>query len=231
MFTDLAMNVGGRGLDGGATAVVDVAKRLGVSADFGSHPHPSVVLGTEEVSPIEMASAYATIANGGRRIEPTAISRVVQNEGQENERVLYAAPEQRGEQVIDPEVAAKATEIMVGDITRGIAAEASLGERPAAGKTGTSENFFDAWFVGYTPQLATSVWMGYAEGGQTLARLLGPEARQTGTVGSPTVVWHDYMERALEGEPVKRFEGVDADQDATLTEVPDGAENARTPGR
>src|SRR3712207_5344132 len=75
VFTDLVMNADGNGLQGGPAAIVAVAKRLGITADFGSAPHPSVVLGTQEVSPLDMATAYATIANGGRLVEPTAISR------------------------------------------------------------------------------------------------------------------------------------------------------------
>lgn len=209
VFTDLVMNAGGKGLENGPEAVADVAKRLGISADFGQHPHPSVVLGTQEVSPLDMATAYATIANEGRRVDPTAITKITREEQQGEEKVLYEAPANpEGEQVIDPEIARKATEIMTGNVTRGIASQASLGEQTVAGKSGTSENFFDSWFIGYTPHLATSVWMGYAEGGQTLEALLGPQSR-LGFVGSPTVIWQRYTQSALQDEPVREFEGVD----------------------
>src|SRR3712207_8681298 len=111
VFTDLVMNAEGNGLEGGPAAVVDVARRLGIEADFGSRPHPSVVLGTQEVSPLDMTVAYATIANGGRLVEPTVISRVVSEE-ETGDKVLYEAPTQpEGRQVIDPEIAHKATEI------------------------------------------------------------------------------------------------------------------------
>jgi penicillin-binding protein 1A len=136
VFTDLVLNEGGRGLDNGPSAVVDVAKRLGVSTELESHP--TIALGTQEVSPLDMATAYATIANEGRKVTPTAIEKVVQNEGQNDEEVLYTVPQEEGEQVIEPEVARKATEIMVGNVTNGIAWKASLGDRPVAGKTGTS---------------------------------------------------------------------------------------------
>ena len=211
VFTDLVMNANDRGLEGGPAAVVDVAKRCGITADFGRHPHPSVVLGTKEVSPLDLSAAYATIANGGRRVEPTTISKVVSDEGQEEEKVLYEAPSQPGgEQVIDPEIAHEATEIMVGDVTEGIASDAALGERPVAGKTGTSENFFDAWFVGYTPQLLTGLWMGYAEGGQTLEYDLEYSRELNGLSGgiTPAMIWKTYMEKVLEGEPLGKFEGV-----------------------
>ena len=212
VFTDLVMNANDKGLDGGAAAVVDVAERCGIAADFGQRPHPSVVLGTQEVSPLDLTMAYATIANGGRRVEPTTISRVVSNEEQEGERVLYEAPSQpEGEQVIDPEIAREATEIMIGDVTEGIARDASLGERPVAGKTGTSENFFDAWFVGYTPQLLTGLWMGYAEGGQTLEYDLEYARELNGLSGgiTPAMIWKTYVKQVLEGEPIEKFEGVE----------------------
>ncbi|MDP8948939.1 MAG: penicillin-binding transpeptidase domain-containing protein, partial [Actinomycetota bacterium] len=212
VFTDLVMNADGQGLEGGPAAIVDVAKRAGITADFGQPPHPSVVLGTQEVSPLELATAYATIANGGRRVEPTVISRVVSDEGQEGEKVLYQAPSKpQGEQVIDPEIAHEATEIMIGDVTEGIASDAALGDRPVAGKTGTSENFFDAWFVGYTPQLLTGIWMGYAEGGQTLEYELEYARELNGLYGgiTPAMIWKTYMEQVLEGEPIEKFEGVE----------------------
>ena len=211
VFTDLVMNAKGRGLEDGPAAIVDVAKRCGITADFGRHPHPSVVLGTQEVSPLDLTAAYATIANGGRRVEPTTISKVVSNEGKEEERILYNAPSKpEGEQVIDPEIAREATEIMVGNVTEGIASDASLGDRPVAGKTGTSENFFDAWFVGYTPQLLTGLWMGYADGGQTLEYDLRYARELNGLSGgiTPAMVWKAYMEDVLEGAPVGKFEGV-----------------------
>jgi penicillin-binding protein 1A len=212
VFTDLVMNANGKGLDGGPAAIVDVAKRLGITADFGARPHPSVVLGTQEVSPLDMATAYATIANGGRLVEPTVISKVVSDEGEAGEKVFYEAPtEPEGRQVIEPEIAHEATEVMIGNVTEGIAEDASLGERPVAGKTGTSENFFDAWFVGYTPQLLTGIWMGYAEGGQTLEYNL-EYARELNHLSggiTPAQIWKTYMEQALEGKPIEQFEGVD----------------------
>ncbi|MGH3147003.1 MAG: transglycosylase domain-containing protein [Rubrobacter sp.] len=209
VFADLAMNAEGRGLDNGPEQIADVARRLGVSVTFPQEPHPSVVLGTQEVSPLDMATAYATIANEGRRIEPTAISRVVRNGGEE--RVLYEAPDHpQGEQVMDEKIAHKATEIMVGDVEEGIAKQASLEDRPVAGKTGTSENFFDAWFVGYTPQMVTGIWMGYGEGGQTLEHVLDYARKLNGLSGgiTPAEIWKAYMERVLKGEPVEQFEGV-----------------------
>ena len=212
VFTDLAMNADGRGLENGPEKIVDVAKRLGITTEFPADPHPSVVLGTQEVSPLEMATAYATIANEGRRVEPTVISKVVSDKGGPDEKVLYEAPENpEGEQVIDPEIAREATEIMIGDVTEGIAEDAALEDRPVAGKTGTSENFFDAWFIGYTPQLVTGIWMGYGEGGNTLEYTLDYARELNGLSGgvTPAEMWQTYMEEVLAGEPVEHFGGVD----------------------
>jgi penicillin-binding protein 1A len=208
VFTDLVMNTDGRGLAGGPAAVVDVAKRLGVSADFGDELHPSLVLGTEEVSPLDMAHAYATIANKGRKVELSTISQVVDTTEQGKNAVIYKAPEAEREQVIAPEVATKATEILVGDVKKGIAHKADLEDRTVAGKTGTSERFFDSWFVGYTPQITTAVWMGYAEGGATLEGLLNLGAQYVGPIEPPAVIWREYTRSVLEGEPADEFEGV-----------------------
>ena len=225
VFADLVLNVDGRGIENGPEKVVEVANRLGVTNNLDAHP--TVALGTQEVSPLDMATAYATIANGGRKVTPTGIQKVVRNEGQEDEEILYTASQEEGEQVIDPEVARKATEIMVGNVTRGIGWKAALGDRPVAGKTGTSENFFDAWFIGFTPQLATGVWMGYGEGGKNLNGLLNVGSRtQQGPLAPPPVVWQTYMQRVLKDKPVKKFEGIDAQQ----TSVPAGDPRASLSG-
>src|SRR5829696_1592579 len=211
VFADLAMNADGRGLKDGPEKIADVARRCGISAGIPEHPTPSIVLGAYEVSPLAMASAYATIANEGRRVEPTAISKVVSNEGKDNEKVLYVAPENPdAEQVISEDIAHEATEIMIGDVTEGIARDASLGDRPVAGKTGTSENFFDAWFIGYTPELVTGMWMGYAEGEQTLEYVLDYARKLHGLSGgiTPAEIWKTYTQSVLSGEPIEQFDGV-----------------------
>src|ERR687898_3153335 len=207
VFADLAMNAGGRGLKDGPEKIADVARRCGITTHLPEHPKPSIVLGAYEVSPLDMASAYATIANGGRRVEPTAISKVVSND----EKVLYMATEHpEGKQVISEDIANEATGIMIGDVTEGIAKDAYLGDRPVAGKTGTSENFFDAWFIGFTPELVTGTWMGYAEGGQTLEYVLQYARRLHGLSGgiTPAEIWKAYTRSVLSGEPVEQFDGV-----------------------
>src|SRR5215207_10098055 len=210
VFADLAMNAGGRGLKNGPEKIADVARRCGITTHFPEHPRPSIVLGAHEVSPLDMASAYATIANDGRRVEPTAISKVVSKEDDSDEKVLYVAPEHpEGKQVISEDIAKEATGIMIGDVTEGIAKDASLGDRPVAGKTGTSENFFDAWFIGYTPQLLTGLWMGYAEGEQTLEYVLDYARKLHGLSGgiTPAEIWKTYTKVILSGEPIEQFHG------------------------
>src|SRR5215210_6647070 len=215
VFADLAMNADGRGLKGGPEKIAEVARRCGISAGLPEHPRPSIVLGAYEVSPLDMASAYATVANDGRRVEPTAISKVVSDEGETDEKVLYVAPEHpQGKQVIPEHIANEATEIMVGDVTEGIAKDASLEDRPVAGKTGTSENYFDAWFIGYTPDLVTGLWMGYAEGGDTLKYVLDYARKLHGLSGgiTPAQIWKSYTKVVMEDEPIEQFDGVEIPQ-------------------
>ena len=211
VFTDLIMNADGKGLEHGPEKTVNVAKRLGIRANFGKPPHPSVVLGTQEVSPLDMATAYATIANGGETVEPTSIVRVTASRGEDEERVIYEAPKHpRGDQVIKPEIADEMIEIMIGDVTKGIARKAALKDQPVAGKTGTSENFFDAWFIGFTPHMVTGIWMGYAEGGETLEYTLDYARKLNGLSGgvNPAEIWSTYSQDTLAGEPIREFEGV-----------------------
>src|SRR5215204_4830584 len=211
VFADLAMNAGGRGLKNGPEKIADVARRCGIITHLPEHPKPSIVLGAYEVSPLDMASAYATIANDGRSVEPTAVSKVVSNEDDKDEKVLYVAPEHpEGKQVISEDIANEATEIMIGDVTEGIAKDAYLGDRPVAGKTGTSENFFDAWFIGFTPELVTGTWMGYAEGGQTLEYVLDYARKLHGLSGgiTPAEIWKRYTKVILSGESIEQFDGV-----------------------
>jgi membrane peptidoglycan carboxypeptidase len=233
VFADLAMNANGRGLKNGPEQIADVARRCGITTGLPEHPKPSIVLGAYEVSPLDMTSAYATIANGGRRVEPTAISKVVSNEGRDGEKVLYVAPEHpEGQQVIPEDIANKTTEIMIGDVTEGIAKDASLENRPVAGKTGTSENFFDAWFIGFTPELVTGTWMGYAEGRETLEYVLDYARKLHGLSGgiTPAQIWKTYTKVVMRDEPVEQFDGVKIpEEEAPEPGVKHGADSARTP--
>src|SRR5918995_323970 len=234
VFADLAMNAGGRGLKNGPQEIADVARRCGISTHLPEHPRPSIVLGAYEVSPLDMASAYATIANDGRRVESTAVSKVVSNEDDKDEKVLYVAPEHpEGKQVIARDVANEATEIMIGDVTEGIAKDAYLGDRQVAGKTGTSENFFDAWFIGFTPELVTGTWMGYAEGGDTLEYVLEYARKLHELPGgiTPAQIWKSYTQVILKDEPIEQFDGVEVPEKEDRSTAPGARKHAPAPPR
>lgn len=180
----------------GLDKVTDMAKRLGVRSAL--HPVPSMALGTEEVSPLDMASAYATLAADGVYHQPRFVEKVVDANG----KVLFGGPD-KGKQVISSQVARQVVQAMQAVVQYGTGRGAALHDRPVAGKTGTTENFSDAWFVGYTPQLSTAVWMGDPSR-RTPMRDVGGIRVFGGTY--PAAIWRQFMENALDGEPVERFE-------------------------
>ncbi len=143
----------------GPSNVVDMAERLGIRRS----PLPAecaLALGAVEVFPLEMASAYATLANSGEYCAPFAITRIEDQDG----NLLYEHSP-RCEQVVDTAVANRVVDIMEGPVTPGGTAPiANLGRWPTRGKTGTTNDYRDAWFVGYVKQLATAAWMGYENG-------------------------------------------------------------------
>ncbi|MDT8434846.1 MAG: PBP1A family penicillin-binding protein [Anaerosomatales bacterium] len=181
----------------GAQKVSAVARRMGIRSEIP--PYPSIALGSQNVTPLEMASAYGTLATTGVHYEPVAITKVVDRHG---EVVFEVEPE--GEQVLAPEIAGEATAVLRGVITGGTARVANIG-RPVAGKTGTSQNYRDAWFVGYTPDLVTSVWVGFYQEERPMLNVRGRRGFG-GTVAAP--IWADFMRAALKGRPALDFEKV-----------------------
>ncbi len=176
----------------GASKIAKTARRMGIRTKLPSYP--SITLGTAGVSPFEMASAYGTLATGGVYHEPVAITKVTDRSGKQ----IFAA-KKKGKRVVKPEVAYAATNVLKGVITSGTGTRARIG-RPAAGKTGTSQNYRDVWFVGYTPDLSTAVWVGhrkeqpiYVNG----ARAFG------GTVCAP--IWGQFMSAALKDANKRDF--------------------------
>lgn len=139
----------------GPEAVVDMAHRLGIDSPL--QPYPSITLGALGVSPLEMAAAYSTLANFGSRVEPYLIERITAADG----TILYQH-EVEPRQVVSGQIAAAVVGSMEKAITNGTGTSANI-DRPQAGKTGTATNYRDVWFVGYVPQLTTSVWVGYAD--------------------------------------------------------------------
>ncbi|QYJ14350.1 Penicillin-binding protein 2D [Rubrobacter xylanophilus DSM 9941] len=192
-------------LDVGLEEVVRTARELGIESPV--EPYPSTAIGGlgVGVSPLEMASAYATFAGGGVYREPYAVRsvrRVAYGEGEE----LYGHPIS-GRRVLGGNQAAAVTDVLRGVVERGTASRyrdlgAELG-RPSAGKTGTSDGFADAWYVGYTPRLSTAVWVGYPEGRRSMAGVHGIE--EVGGETLPLDIWADYMREAVRGEPVWYF--------------------------
>src|SRR4051794_22472712 len=144
-------------LDIGPDKVKQAAWDLGIRSKVEGFPAETLGGLTDGVSPLEMANAYATIASGGMRNRPTAITKVIFPDGHKE---LPARWKVRRTRAFEDGVAAKATEILKQNMTDGTGTVARIG-CPAAGKTGTTDEFTDAWFVGFTPRLATAVWVGY----------------------------------------------------------------------
>jgi len=182
-------------LDVGPGEAVATAARMGITSPL--LPYPSAVLGTNDVSPLEMAAAYATLANGGTARAPTFVTKVVDMEG----RVLYEH-EPSGERVLNEATVDAEVGVLRQVMERGTGVDARIG-RPAAGKTGTGQEWRDAWFVGFTPDLVTSVWVGFPD---RQVSMVPPTTRIQVTGGSwPAQIWQLYMAAALAQTPVTPF--------------------------
>lgn len=170
----------------GMRKVLNLASSLGITTlDDSKDNNLAAALGglTNGVKPIDMAVAYGTLANGGVKVKPVAITKIVDRNGQVVEE--NSTEEQR---VVDPKYAYVITNMLESVMSGGTGGGASIG-RPAAGKTGTTDESKDAWFVGYTPDLVAAFWMGDDYGIETLDGITG------GTV--PAVIWRDFMSQAL----------------------------------
>jgi penicillin-binding protein 1A len=186
-------------LDVGARRVAAVARRLGVRTplDVRGQYVPAMGLGSVAVSPLDMASAYATLAAGGVYSEPTAIRKVILR-GKPDDRW---ATRHRRVRVLSDGVASVVTRILEDNVRYGTGARAAL-DRPVAGKTGTTDEHADAWFVGYTPGLSTAVWMGYTRGEVPMTNVHGISV----SGGSfPAEIWRRFMDPALAGLPARDF--------------------------
>ena len=190
--------------DVGVKETAEMAKKLGITSNSyiaGRHGL-SYTLGVEPVSPLDMASAYATFAGRGLRSAPLPVILVKDANGNVVEDNTKWTPTR----VIDENVADNVTDLLRGPIGPGGTAypRADIG-RPAAGKTGTTDDYVDAWFVGYTPTLSTAVWMGYAANESTpMRRIKGVSTVFGGTL--PAQTWHDFMLPALKDVPVTDFQ-------------------------
>ena len=183
----------------GPATAIDYAKRMGITTLQESGRLNDLTLSfalgglTRGVTLLEMATAYGVFASGGIRTTPIAILRV---EGPDGTVIDEFRPQRR--LVLSPETAYIMTDMMRGVIERGTGVGANIG-RPAAGKTGTTSSFTDAWFVGYTPSLVTAVWIG----NDSNEPMIYP-GRQIGS-GTAARTWRAYMSEAVKGTPVEEF--------------------------
>ncbi len=168
----------------GPKAVAATAARLGIQSPLQATP--SIALGTSEVTPLELVGAYATFANGGLDVEPQVIATVKSSGGQ----MLYRQPVESHGRVIDPTAHAMMIDMMRETLRTGTARKAEIPNWDAAGKTGTTQDYRDAWFVGYTATLVTGVWLGNDDN--------SPMKKVTGS-GAPAEIWNRFMRAALAG--------------------------------
>nr|MBA2438701.1 transglycosylase domain-containing protein [Acidimicrobiia bacterium] len=180
------------GLDKG----VETATRLGITTTL--EPDLSLPLGSREVLPLDMAGAYAAFAADGMHHQPYLVEEVVDQVGE-----ILVSEVSEGTRAVSESTARLVTEVLEGVVSGGTATRARFADRrPAAGKTGTTSAYSDAWFVGYVPQLATAVWMGSPEGDIEMTNVGG--VRVTG--GSyPARIWQAYMGPALDGQELVAF--------------------------
>ena len=180
----------------GPEAVIATARRCGIQSPL--RPVYSLALGTSGVSPLEMASAFATFATGGIRHEPFWILRVEDTQGRILEEHLVS-----GQRVLEPDLSYQIVDMLQGVLDRGSGAVVRrLGfTLPAAGKTGTTNSFKDAWFTGFTPTLCTSVWVGFDK--ERPLRDKNGVGITGGRGAAP--IWTHFMKQAIEGEPTREF--------------------------
>lgn len=219
VYAQLILKVGPR-------EVVETAKRMGIPGPAWLPPRsgcvksesepcrtsidafPALALGSEEVTPLEMSSSFGTLANRGEYREPKVVFRVTDSTG----AVLEEGPA-KPVQALDQQIADNATKVLEGVITGGTGTRADIG-RPAAGKTGTAQDFQNAWFIGYTPNLSTSVWIGYKDANRPLMNVRGLPRVTGGTI--PAQIWRDYMLPAHQNVPVIPFAEPEALQSIEL---------------
>ena len=170
------------GLEVGPKTVATTAQRLGIKSKLDANA--SIALGTSAVTPIELVSAYASFANGGVSVEPYVITEVITRDGD----LLYTRPDATPHQVIDPGILASFNIMMRETLKSGTAKKADLPNWDAAGKTGTSQDFRDAWFIGYTGALVTGVWLGNDDNSPT---------KHVAGGSLPVEIWSRFMKQAL----------------------------------
>ncbi|MBA2535055.1 MAG: penicillin-binding protein [Rubrobacter sp.] len=193
-------------LDLGLQKVVEMANKLGIDSEIDAYPSTAIGGLRVGVTPLEMASAYSTFANSGTHMEPYLVQKVTKDQNGEDELLEELRPV--GEEVLSTDEAAVVTEALRAVITRGTASyyhdlDAEIG-RPAAGKTGTSNEFIDAWFIGFIPQLSTSVWVGYPNERRSMVGINGLDV--VNGENYPLDIWSLYMQSAVQKYSVEQFD-------------------------
>ena len=177
----------------GLDRIIEIMRGFGIASAIPRHI--SISLGTPDLTPLEIAAGYAGIANGGRRVTPRFFDLVTNTSGDVVEDLRNAPP---GQQVISPEVAYVTVNMMKGVVTRGTAKYASTIGRPAGGKTGTSANYKDVWFTGYTADLLCGVWIGRDDSTPIGDKITGG--------GAAVPIWVDFMTKAHPRTKVRDFQ-------------------------
>lgn len=183
-------------LDVGPANAVAMTRELGITTPI--QPVPAMVLGSENVTPLDMANAYSTFANSGLHVPPVMVERIVRSDG-----TLLWEHVHHQRRVLSADIADTITDVLVSATSAGTGRSAALPGRPVAGKTGTGTGLRDAWFVGYTPQMSTAVWVGFPDEEIAMEPPNTPIAVFGGSY--PAQIWRAFMEPALEGEPVYDF--------------------------
>jgi penicillin-binding protein 1A len=189
------------GHDVGIKNVVETAHEMGLKTPLPANL--SIALGAGEVTVLDMAVAFSTIANGGFRTTPFAVERITDSTG----AVVYQRKYDPGEKVLDDDVIAEIVPVMEGVVTGGTGRLSKLADRASAGKTGTTSDFRDAWFCGFVPQMTTIVWFGN-DNNSPLRVMVGGRPVGAGIAGGaiPAPVWKAYMEKALKGVAPEEFQ-------------------------
>ncbi len=175
----------------GIDTVKSFAQKAGIESNMPREL--SIALGSMSVSPIELTAAYSAFANSGMKYKPIAIKYITDSKGTVLEENMP-----KGDEVVSPEIASQITSMLKDVITYGTGMRANIG-RSAAGKTGTTNDYKDAWFIGYTPNLIAGVWVGYDD----MRRSLG-QAEVGGRAAAP--IWANFMKNALSDMPISDFE-------------------------
>jgi penicillin-binding protein 1A len=182
-------------LDVGPENIVAMARKLGIRTS-PLDAVPSLALGSVGVTPLEMASAYATLAAGGVYSKPMAITKVIHSNGKADTSGIWGKPQR--ERVIPDWVASTVTQVLEQNMLYGTGRGAHVSNRTDAGKSGTTDNYADAWFNGYTPRLQAAVWIGYP---QAEIPMLNVHGIAVSGPTFPAQIWHLFMDTAIGHRP------------------------------